>query len=82
MEPRQFVSLVLKRYGWNNSIDKAKSEGATREALIEDILQRKEAALVMPAWEGEPSVTTHIADLYAYLSARAQGTQGPNRPEP
>lgn len=82
MGPRQFVSLVLKRYDWNNSIDKAKREGATREALIEDILQRKEAALVMPAWEGEPSVTTHIADLYAYLSARAQGTQGPNRPEP
>lgn len=82
MGPRQFVSLVLKRYDWNNSIDKAKTENSTREALITDILQRKEAALVMPAWQGEPSVSTHIGDLYAYLSARAQGAQGPNRPEP
>lgn len=26
MGPRQFVSLVLKRYDWNNSIDKAKNK--------------------------------------------------------
>jgi hypothetical protein len=38
--------------------------------------------LTMPAWQGEPRVTAHIVDLYAYLSARAQGTQGPDRPAP
>lgn len=36
----------------------------------------------MPAWDGKPIVTTHIVDLHAYLSARAQGTQGPGRPLP
>jgi hypothetical protein len=25
-------------------------------------------------------VNAHIVDLYAYVSARAQGTQGPGRP--
>jgi hypothetical protein len=25
-------------------------------------------------------VSAHIVDLYAYLSARAEGTQGPGRP--
>jgi hypothetical protein len=34
----------------------------------------------MPAWDGNPMVSAHIVDLYAYLSARAEGTQGPGRP--
>ena len=42
MGPRQFVGLVLKRYDWSLPAAQASSEGATREALIEDILQRKE----------------------------------------
>jgi hypothetical protein len=29
---------------------------------------------------GVPPVNAHIVDLYAYLSARARGTQGPGRP--
>jgi len=83
MGSRQFVSLVLKRYDWNLPAAQASSEGAAREALIEDILQRKEDyMLMMPAWEGEPRVSAHIVDLYAYLSARAQDTQGPGRPAP
>jgi cytochrome c5 len=83
MGSRQFVSLVLKRYDWNLPPEQASSQGAAREALIEDILQRKgNYMLTMPAWDGEPVVTAHIADLYAYLSARAQGTQGPGRPAP
>ena len=43
-------------------------------------MQRREAALTMPAWEGEPRVNAHIVDLYTYLSPRAEGTQGPGRP--
>jgi hypothetical protein len=35
----------------------------------------------MPAWQGEPIVIVHIVDLYAYLSARAQGAQGSGRPD-
>ena len=83
MGSRQFVSLVLKRYDWNLPVAQARSEGAARAALIEDILQRKENyMLTMPAWDGEPVVSVHIVDLYAYLSARAQNTQGPGRPLP
>ena len=44
--------------------------------------QRKEAPIAMPAWEGNPAVSAHIADLYAYLSARAEGLQGKGRPLP
>lgn len=80
MGPRQFVSLVLKRYDWGGPPTKASSEGAAREALIEDIVQRREYLLTMPAWQGEPRVTAHIVDLYAYLSARAQGSQDAGRP--
>jgi mono/diheme cytochrome c family protein len=83
MGPRQFVSLVLKRYDWNLPPAQASSHGAAREALVEEIVQRKEGyMLTMPAWEGEPRVSAHIADLFAYLSARAGGTQGPERPAP
>jgi hypothetical protein len=48
--------------------------------MVEKILQGREQALVMPAWDGNPMVSAHIVDLYAYLSARAEGTQGPGRP--
>lgn len=82
MGPRQFVGLVLKRYDWTLPAASASSQGAARDALIDDLVQRRQYALTMPAWQGEPSVNAHIADLYTYLSARAQGTQGPGRPAP
>jgi len=82
MGARQFVSLVLKRYDWNLPAGQAGSQGAARDALIEGIVQRREEPLSMPAWQGEPRVSAHIVDLYAFLSARAQGTQGPDRPAP
>ena len=82
MGPRRFVSVVLTRYDWVLPPAQAGSEGPAREALIDDIVQRKTTALPMPAWEGEPSVNAHIVDLYAYLVARAEGTQGPGRPAP
>jgi mono/diheme cytochrome c family protein len=80
MGPRRFVSVVLSRYDWSIPAARAGSESAARDALIEAILRRKEGMLTMPAWEGEPRVTAHIVDLYSYLSARAEGTQGPGRP--
>ena len=36
----------------------------------------------MQAWRSDPQVATHIADLYAYLSARSAGLVGPGRPPP
>jgi mono/diheme cytochrome c family protein len=82
MGSRRFVGLVLQRYDWNLPAAQAGSEGAARDALIEAVLQRQAGALTMPAWQGNPEVSAHIVDLYAYLSARAQGTQGPERPVP
>jgi mono/diheme cytochrome c family protein len=82
MGPRRFVNLVLHRYDWQLPAAGAAGEGAAREALIDEILQRRQGAVTMPAWEGEPRVNAHIADLYAYLQARAAGTQGPQRPKP
>lgn len=82
MGPQRFVGLVLRRYDWVLPAGAAGSESAAREALVESVLQRRAGALTMPAWQSEPQVNAHIADLYAWLSARAQGTQGPGRPSP
>lgn len=82
MGSRQFVGLVLTRYDWGIPVAQARNDGAARDALIEEIVRRKQYMLTMPAWQGEPRVNAHIVDLYAYLSARAQGTQGPGRPLP
>ena len=82
MGSRQFVSAVLNRYDWGLPAAKAGSDSAAREALIDDVVQGRQGPLTMPAWQGEPLVTAQIADLYAYVSARAQGTQGPGRPAP
>jgi mono/diheme cytochrome c family protein len=82
MGPRRFVNLVLTRYDWDVPAAQARSEGALREALIDQIMQREQGAVNMPAWQGEPRVQAHIVDLHAYLAARAQGTLGPGRPPP
>lgn len=63
MSSRQFIDVVLHRYGDSAS---AAPRGSGPDT--------------MPTWQGAPRVNAHIVDLYAYLSARAQGTQGPNRP--
>lgn len=82
LNSRQFVNLVLTRYDWGLAMAQANRDNVARETLVEDLLQRKAYMLTMPAWQGEPRVSAHIVDLYAYLSARAEGTQGPGRPMP
>ena len=77
---RQFAGIILKRYEWNIAPAPPGSEGAALDALVEDVMQRRGPLLAMPEWQDEPRVNAHIADLYAYLAARAEGTQGPNRP--
>lgn len=76
MGPRRFVGLVLTRYDWALPAGQAKGS----EAQIDAVLQRQAGAVSMPAWQGEPSVTAHIVDLYAYLNARASGAQGTGQP--
>jgi len=80
MGPRQFISVVLKRYDWNLGAALPGKDSTAWDALVDDVVQRRAYMLTMPAWQGEPQVNAHIADLYAYLSARTQGTQGPDRP--
>lgn len=82
MGARRFIGLVLTRYDLNVPGAQAARDDAARAALVESVEQRREGALAMPAWQGEPRVNAHIVDLYAYVSARAQGTQGPGRPVP
>lgn len=80
MGPRRFANLVLLRYDWSRPSAPDGNEEAARTDLVELILQRKETPFTMPEWQGEPQVSAHILDLYAYLSARADGVQGPGRP--
>lgn len=82
MGERQFVSLVLQRYDLNQPATQVRSGTAAGEAQVEVVMQRKDAPLAMPAWQSEPRVNAHILDLHAYLSARAQGRQGTERPAP
>lgn len=84
MGPRRFAHLVLVRYDLDEpgAAARARDDAALREARIEEILQRRDRAMPMPAWQGEPRVNAHILDLYAYLAARAEGRQGPGRPPP
>lgn len=78
--PRGFVDTLVTRYEWTVPPAKPQPTTPEREAFIDDILQRRKGAITMPAWQGEPRVNAHVADLYVYLSARAEGTQGPGRP--
>lgn len=72
---RRFVGLVLNRYDWG-----LPPQQADRGALVDEVIAGRQGVVTMPAWSGEPVVTAHITDLYAYLSARAAGTVGPGRP--
>ncbi|CAM3669113.1 c-type cytochrome [Roseateles saccharophilus] len=80
MGAHQFVGLVLRRYDWILAAAESSPDSAAQDTMVEKIVQGREGTLVMPAWQGDPAVTAHIIDLYAYLSARAEGTQGPGRP--
>jgi hypothetical protein len=77
--PREFADLVLFRYSWPE-LSSSDPRSADRAAYVDEVVRRRSGELVMPAWQGEPRVTAHVIDLHAYLSARAEGTQGPGRP--
>lgn len=83
MGSREFVSIVLTRYdkGYDWGLAQSRKRAALQPGVVESILKRDQGQITMPAWQGEPVVTAHILDLYAYLSARAQGTQDAGRPE-
>lgn len=80
LSPRQFAALVLKRYDLGGGVMQGSQDLSTIDTRIEDIMRRGEAPTEMPAWQGEPAVNAHILDLYAYLSARADGKLDTRRP--
>jgi Cytochrome C oxidase, cbb3-type, subunit III len=83
MGSREFVSVVLTRYdkGYDWGLPQSRERAALQPGVLDSVLKRDQGQITMPAWQGEPIVTAHILDLYAYLSARAQGSQGTGRPE-
>jgi hypothetical protein len=85
MTPRAFAAKVLTSYRIVPPANGANSDDAEalREAMLEDIMRRQRGVgseLRMPAWESDTAVNPHVLDLFAYLSARADGL-GPGKPE-
>lgn len=80
MSEERFAATVLHRYRWVVPKAEAAGEGAGREALIQDILRRREGPIEMPLWEREPAVRANIDDLFLYLRGRASGSVDAGRP--
>ena len=84
--PRAFATKVLTSYRIVAPLDGAASEDsdALLTAAIEQIMRRERGVgpqIAMPAWTNDPQVSAHVLDLYAYLSARADGQLGPGEPQ-
>jgi hypothetical protein len=85
LTPRGFATKVLTSYRivLPQTDANGSDASAVREAMIEDIMRRRRngrGQVVMPAWQADPTVSPHVLDLYAYLSARADGALGPGEP--
>jgi mono/diheme cytochrome c family protein len=83
--PRRFASLVLDRYDWGLPPGQGRDPGPVRDAVLDQVERggtppATAATTTMPAWAGVPRVSQHIADLHAYLAARAEGRMGPDAP--
>ncbi len=85
LTPRAFATKVLTSYRIVLLANEANTEDRTamREAMVEEVMRRERGArgqIIMPAWESDPKVNAHVLDLFAYLSARADGKLGPGKP--
>lgn len=80
MSEERFAATVLQRYQWVVPKSEAAGEGAGREALIQDILRRRDGPIEMPLWERQPAVRANLDDLYLYLRGRANGSVDTGRP--
>lgn len=83
--PRGFAGKVLTSYRIESLMpDNGTSDSdADRQARVEDAMRRERTARglpLMPGWENDDVVPPHVLDLYAYLSARAEGGLGPGKP--
>jgi len=84
MTPRGFAAKVLTSYRLVSPGDNGNL--GEREDTLDELMRRnrdsQHGRVVMPAWETDAAVPPHVLDLYAYLSARADGQLGPGRPKP
>ncbi len=85
LTPRAFAAKVLTSYKVAPPANGANADDsdALLAAAIEQVMRRergKGPQIVMPAWESDARVNPHVLDLYAYLSARADGQLGPGEP--
>ena len=85
MTPRAFATKVLTSYRIALPASEASTEdrSAVRKAMIEEVMRQERGArgqIITPAWEADPKVHPHTLDLFAYLSARADGKLGPGKP--
>jgi len=80
MGSHKFTGLVLRKYEWIFAAGESDAAHVSDDPLTEKIVRGREGEVSMPAWQGNPVVTAHVEDLYAYLSARAEGTLPPGRP--
>ncbi len=82
----QFRIRVLNRYFITVPLDEAVAEGsASMEQTLEEAVEERESkpvpAIDMPRWRDNPDVRDHLQELYAWLTARADGVLGPGVPE-
>lgn len=86
MTPRAFAAKVLTSYRLVSPADNVPLDEREREETLNEVMRRERSLargqIVMPAWESNLAVPPHVLDLYAYLSARADGELGPGKPKP
>ena len=85
MTPSEFAELVLVRYRllYPGDSRAAVNPAQERRAVIEEVIAKQrgpKGRINMPGWEADQEVSAHLLDLYAYLSARADGRIGPGKP--
>jgi mono/diheme cytochrome c family protein len=83
LTPRGFATKILTSYRIVLPDTDASDASVAREAMVEEIMRRQRSArgqVLMPAWGADATVSPHVLDLYAYLSARADGVLGPGEP--
>jgi hypothetical protein len=86
ISPRDFATKVMTSYRIVVPYGDLSGDESNRyrEAVIEEVLRKQrgeKGSVTMPAWESDPKVKPHVLDLYAYLTARADGKLGPGKPK-